>query len=269
MNRMNHRSVFLILLTCALACDKRTAEEKGRDLASNKLDMAQGAASALEERAQKLGTSVGHGVGDLVRGVGGGVDDVLHPTVAVELDASARAAGVDVTRASRGDDVAGRGVIVAHLTFASAFAGRLELRAFGADGTELGRGRMDETVDIEASAATDARFGFDAAVRLGTVKSYRLLTLPALRLATHQSLEGVTASQLRLKGNVVSVYLVFERPFQGTIEARALADDASELGRAALGAPLKQAVGSATRIELVFDDGTAMGRVAGIELKKK
>ncbi len=92
----------LTLLFTAVGCDKRTAEEKGRDYASKRVGFAQGVANVLEEKGKGLGLSAGKGVGELVKGAGAGVKDVVYAPVKVELDPGLTAAGLKLLQAHEG-----------------------------------------------------------------------------------------------------------------------------------------------------------------------
>src|SRR5687768_5157346 len=90
-------------LVLVAACDRRTPEEKGKDYAEEKLGFVEGASKVLENRGKGIGQSVGKGVGDVVKGTGSGVKDVIHSAVKVESGADLGGSGVKVMQAHEGD----------------------------------------------------------------------------------------------------------------------------------------------------------------------
>lgn len=64
----------MVALTALAGCDSRTAEEKGKDLATEKLDVATGIGNALEEKGSKASETIVTGLGNVVKGFEKGVN---------------------------------------------------------------------------------------------------------------------------------------------------------------------------------------------------
>ncbi len=244
------------LLACAsVACDDRSAEQKGRDYADEKVGFAEGAAKVLEEKGKGLGTSVAKGVGDLVKGAGSATKDVIHPTVEVALDEAVTTAGVKLLTAHEGESRPDARVVVVSLSFAKAFEARLLLTALGEDGAELARATTEKNVVQAAESQEGFALAFPADTRLSKVSSYRLERLAAKAVTLDAALEGrgLALSQLKEEGPQVTIYIVFEKAYRGGLQLRAQDAGGKELGRSGATEALKQGADSATFLSFDFD----------------
>lgn len=255
------------LVLALLACSKATPEEKGRNYAEEKLGFAQGAADTLKEKGAALGQSAGKGLGDLAKGVGSGVKDSVAAKVPTEAQRSAIDAGVTVHHAQEGEAQGDVRLIHSYVEFSKVFRGRLELYAFDASGTELGRGVLKDALNLAAGSKEQLSFRFPATVRFSHVKSYKLHYIPAAELALAQSLSGVRVSQFRQQARVVTVYVQFPEPYKGRLEMRAYAADGSELGRSEKTDLLKQSADSAEHFDFTFDERVPLAEATRFELR--
>ncbi len=269
---MKHKSysalVLVPILLAGQACDKRTAEEKGRDLASEKLDLAKGAADVLKEKGGVLGKTTGQGVTDLIKGVGSGVKDSVNPPVKVELEKSASEAGVAVTSAHEGTGDATARNIEVYGTFAKPFRGRLELRAFDEQGAEIGQGVSEKQLDLPKDSVELLQFRFPVSMRFTHAKVYRLRSTAASDFSLHEALTDIDVSQVNENATTVSAYFKFQKKFAGGLELRAYDSDGKEVGRSSPSAKLKQAPDSATYVEFTFDPRTPLTRTAKYEVRR-
>lgn len=266
---MPYRTIAILLfLVGSMSCDKRTAEEKGRDYASEKLDLATGAAAALKEKGSGLGKTAGQGVGDLIKGVGSGVKDVVNPPVTVEPEKSAAEAGVTVNKANEGAGEANARTIEVYGAFAKPFRGRLELRAFDEQGVELGKGVSEKQLDLPKDSVELLTFRFPLSVRFTQAKLYRLRSTASSDFVLHESVKDVDVSQVSENATTISAYFEFKNAFSSGLELRAYDSEGAEVGRSAPSAKLKQAPDSATYVEFKFDPRVPLTRAAKYEARR-
>src|SRR5688572_15848931 len=209
----NSRVRVAVVCTClALAgvgCDRRTPEEKGKDYAEEKLGFVEGASKVLEAKGKGLGQSVGKGVGDVVKGTGSGVKDVISSPVKVELGPDLGAGAVKVMQAHEGDQSGGARNVVVYLDFPQRFEGRLRLHAVSADKSEIGRADFADNVVQAAGSQKNITFPFASDMRLSKVAHYVLHMTPpkSVTLDTTLADSGIALSQLKEQGGDVSIYL--------------------------------------------------------------
>jgi len=261
---LNRWSVGLLCgLVLLSSCDKRTAEEKGKQYADEKLGFVQGAAEVLEKNGKKLGQTVGKGVGEVVKGTGSGVKDVVHAPVSVSVAGELAGAGLKVLQAHEGEDsAAGRGVVVL-LDFAKHFEGKLRLQALAAGGVEVGRAEPPESLNEPAGAQKSLVFAFASDVRLSKVESYVLRAGVSKLLAVDASVEksGVILSQLKENGSEVSVYVQIEKAFEGGLQLRARTAEGAEVGRSEPSERIEREAQSGGYITFKFDARTPLSSV--------
>jgi len=253
----------LAVLALVVACDKRTPEEKGKDYAEQKLGFVEGAAKVLEEKGKGLGQSVGKGVGEVVKGTGSGVKDVVHPPVTVEVASELSATGIKVLQAHEGDDSGGTRGVVVYFEFPQRFEGRLRLHALGDKAAELGRADLTDAVSQPAGSQKNFTFPFPGDMRLSQVKSYALHagSNKTVSLDASLSQSGITLSQLKEQGEEVSVYAIFAKPFSGGLQLRAKSAEGAELGRSPATAKLTYAADSASYLSFKLDARTPFANV--------
>jgi hypothetical protein len=261
----------LTFLLVPSGCDKRTAEEKGRDYANKRVGFAQGAASVLEEKGKGLGVSAGKGLGDLIKGAGAGVKDVVYAPVKVELAPELTAAGLKLLQAHEGEPGGSARTVALNLMFGKAYEGRLQLRAFAGDTSEeAGRSAPTKNVTQADGSTLSISLAFPADTRLSKFGHYVLSALPAktARLGPGLESSGIAPSQLSDAPQGVSLYLVFNKAYRGGLQLRAYAADGREVGRSEPTTALSQARDSAARTSFAFDEKTPLDDVASYVLHK-
>lgn len=85
----------MIALGALAGCDDRTAEQKGKDLATEKLDVATGIGTALEQKGSTAGEAVVTGLGNVMKGMEKGVNKSGRKLVS---DESVTKAGLKITK---------------------------------------------------------------------------------------------------------------------------------------------------------------------------
>jgi hypothetical protein len=251
---------------CVVGCDDRTAEEKGRDYAEEKVGFAEGAAGVLEDKGKGLGESIGKGVGDLVKGTGSALKDVVHPPVTVKPAPGMEEKGIRVIQAHEGEDDLDKRNVVAYLEFPKAFHGRLQLRAFDAEGQETGRSDVSPNVSQAAGTNENVTFGFPGDMRLSKVDHCLLHALEPKTVNT--GLPGVKVSQLKEDGQQVSVYVVFEKSYRGGLQLRAANRAGEEIGRSEPTSKLAQDADTASHLSFTFDANAPLADSASYALHK-
>jgi hypothetical protein len=129
-----------LLASCLalVACSRQTAEEKGKAMATEKIDIVTGVGRALEEKGAKAGESVAGGVGTVLNGVKRGV---LKSGRTITLDPSVTTAGIKITKVQDAGRKAGEQVhaLEAYVVADAAVAGTLRVTMFDAMDSEIGR----------------------------------------------------------------------------------------------------------------------------------
>jgi hypothetical protein len=259
-----------MLLLTSSGCDRRSAEEKGRDFANDKVGFAEGAAGVLEQKGKGLGTAVGKGVGDLVKGAGTAVKDVAYPPVKVGYAPDLSEADLKVLEAHEGEGDASARKVVTELAFVKAFAGRLQVRALDAHEQEIMRSDVTNNLTYVAGGAARLEFSFARDARLSKVDHYVLHKMTAKSVTLGPGLEtaGLTLSQLTEESNRVTIYVVFDKAYRGGLQLRAANSDGQEIGRSEPTAKLTQGRDSATHLTFDFDAQTKLAEATSYVLYK-
>jgi hypothetical protein len=273
------RTLISSLALCALTgpllesgCDKRTAKERGRDYAKEKVEYAEGAVGVLEEKGKSVGKSAGKGIADLVKGAGSGVKDVVYAPVKVTLDPGLAGPGLKVLQANERGLGETAPKIAVNLDFPKAFEGRLQLRAFASEGEgkEIARSLLTPGLAQAAGSTAEVVFEFSGQTRLSGIDHCVLVGVPPKTAVLEQGLagSGINLSQLREGKNQITLYVVFDKPFRGGLQLRAYADDGRELGRSEPTAKLTQSRDSASHMTFDFDPKTPLGDATRFTLHK-
>lgn len=85
----------MLALGALAGCDDRTAEQKGKDLATEKLDVATGIGTALEQKGSTASEAVVTGLGNVMKGMEKGVNKSGRKLV---LEESVTKAGLKITK---------------------------------------------------------------------------------------------------------------------------------------------------------------------------
>ena len=143
------RAVALACMTVLtlMSCSRQTAEEKGKALATEKIDMVKGIGDALQEKGSQAAESVTHGAGVVFQGAGKGFDKALEWNFS--SGEALTKAGLSISRVQRNSD---KGVD-AYVIASSDANGVLSMVAFDAAKREVARVRLELKID-----AKDARY---------------------------------------------------------------------------------------------------------------
>jgi len=137
-----------LALAALAASSSRTIQEKGRDMATGKLDFPTGISNALQATGTEAGESVIGGAGHVVRGVERGP---MRSRRGIVVDPTLANAGLDVTTVN--DLVADRGGVPlglsAYVVSSASAKGVLHAQMFDAMNNEIGRTsvRIDRAAD--------------------------------------------------------------------------------------------------------------------------
>lgn len=129
------------------ACSKQSAEEKGKELATDKIDTAKGIGVAMQEKGEAASEALTSGVGKVFRGIEKGV---IKSGRTVAADASVDAAGLKITtvqNAAAGNEGTVHG-LDAYILSTSETNGKLRVTVFDALDKEIAR----TSIDLKKSA---------------------------------------------------------------------------------------------------------------------
>jgi hypothetical protein len=166
----------LIAAGALTGCDNRTAEQKGADLATGKIDMAKGIGDALEKKGGAAGEAVVTGLGSVVKGIEKGVSKSGRT---IEADDSVTKAGLKVTRvqdAPRDAEQKKQGLDLYVVADAKAH-GKLRVLMFDVMGNEIARSTAD--LVRAADEAKYHRVELDELVSLSAISKITISFKPA------------------------------------------------------------------------------------------
>ncbi len=141
-NFLGRAALLASVLLLVSACDKRTAEEKGNDLASEKIGIVQGIGNALKEKGAEASEAVTDGVSSVFKGVEKGV--VRATDTQIELSEAAKTAGIEISTVQAMDKEGkeSHGLDV-YILANQALEGKLRAIFYDALGKEIGRASKD------------------------------------------------------------------------------------------------------------------------------
>lgn len=167
------------------ACSSKTAEEKGKELATEKVDIAKGIGDALQEKGSVAAESVTTGVGKVINGITRGVEKSGRTAI---LTSNAQQAGLQVTKVQLPDlslassstssgthtAPADSNAINIYVLTSKQTTGTLKIKVFNTLGQEIGRSKialaqgedeahyltipLDSHVDLEAISKVEVDF---------------------------------------------------------------------------------------------------------------
>ncbi|MFP5391566.1 MAG: hypothetical protein ACLGI6_08485 [Gammaproteobacteria bacterium] len=155
-----------LLLALLPGCSRQTAEEKGIELATSKIDMAKGIGETMEKKGEAAGEAVFGGIGTVLRGAEKGIEKNGRQIAA---DASLAAAGLSVPTvniAGVGEKGKNHGFDVYVLADKPA-KGTLRAIAYNVAGKEMGRAKVD--IQRDADDAKYTLMQFEEQVELSNV----------------------------------------------------------------------------------------------------
>ena len=179
---VNKKYILCSLLPLALlACQKKTAEERGADAANEKIGYVQGIGNALQTKGQDAAHALGAGVGQVAKGTGGGLEAGF-AEFAVRLAPSATQKGLKINNARRNGESSpivdekssavteGGKVVTAYLLAGSTLI-KTKVRLLALDKTDKELGRASVNLELAAGDAKYVDFKFDSRTPLNEVST--------------------------------------------------------------------------------------------------
>jgi hypothetical protein len=260
-------SAALVLAISGCSEKEPTDYEKGKDEATKKLDYAQGAGEVLHDKGGSVGRTAGDGVGSLLRGIGTGVVDVVYPPVKVNATPELAAAGIAINKCTEGN---GSDVELT-AAFYKVYKGRIQMKAFDKGNVELGRAES-KTINQPPGSLLSVTFSFPSTLRLSDIAYVALVLLatPAVTIVEAGSPApagaapaaetppdpGLSLGQMQEQDSVppkVSIYVIFDREFKGSIQMRAYDATDTEIGRSQKMEDVEHAADTSETLEFSFN----------------
>jgi hypothetical protein len=148
-------------------CSRQSAQEKGAEMASTKIDMVAGVGEAMQAKGGKAGELVAAGVGTIFHGVERGA---MQSGRAIAADSTLKMAGLSITKVQ--DATAKEGNVPhafdVYVIATPPAAGTLRMFVYDALGGEIGRSQA--RVDLATDAAKYHTFALDPQVELSAVR---------------------------------------------------------------------------------------------------
>lgn len=145
--------VVLALLAGAflLGCSRQTAEEKGKELATAKIDLVKGVGEALKEKGSQAAESLAQGTGKVLQGAGDGFDKAFewkltHGSGMVTAGLTVPRVGKAASRASEGN------AIDVYVVAEREAVGTLSMIAFDARHREMARTSKELKIGTNSSS---------------------------------------------------------------------------------------------------------------------
>lgn len=146
MTRLLPLSICLLALAGAPGCSQQTAEEKGKALATEKIDLIKGVGDALTEKGKGAAQSVAQGTGSVFQGMDEGFGKAFEWRFTNGADMEK--AGLKVTRVDRaGSGADSEHSVNAYLVATGAANGSLTMIAYDQDKREVARTRSPVTME--------------------------------------------------------------------------------------------------------------------------
>lgn len=155
MTQLTYLLSALLLALSLGGCSKQTAEEKGKEMATEKIDMVKGVGEALKESGKQATESLAHGVGNATKGIGAGLEAAS--AFEFTLNPSMAQNGLSVNRMQPGKGE--ENAVSVYIISKQAVAGRMTLYAYGKKKIELGR--VSRELKLAANGAVYEDFSFD------------------------------------------------------------------------------------------------------------
>ncbi len=148
-SRLSCIALALIMATAVSACSRQTAEEKGKELATEKIDMVKGIGGALEDKGGAAAESVASGVGNVVKGLGKGIEKSSRSIVVAP---SVEQAGLQITKVQEPRTLAGPDALhglEAYVVANAQARGTLRVIVYDLLDKEIGRTRVELVRDAD------------------------------------------------------------------------------------------------------------------------
>ena len=273
----------LVLIFAAGCGEKKepTEAEKGKELVEKKLEFAEGASEALNDKGAPVGRSAGKGVGGLLKGLGTGLVDAIYPPVEISPSEELVGAGIKVNKSEEGHSTGKGNEVNLTLAFSKIYKGKMTLHAFDEKNVEMGR-TTSKLLNQPADSILDLTLYLDKNIRMSAVDHCELRLVPpkAVTLvvdgvepgAEADGTLGIELGQMQEgAGNPleVSQYVIFNGDFAGELQLRAFDATDAEVGRSQKVEDLEQGADSSETFEFTFHETLDGDSVARFELHAK
>jgi hypothetical protein len=163
-----------VTLTTA-ACSRKTAEEKGAEMAGEKIDMVKGIGGVLEEKGSAAAESLTTGMGSVVKGVGKGMEKSSR---VIAVKPSVEQAGLKITKLQDATPNAESTVhgLEAYIVANADAHGKLRVITYDLLDNEIGRARID--LERAADEGKYVSIPLDAQVKLTSIAKVEFDFLP-------------------------------------------------------------------------------------------
>lgn len=179
------RNIFItaMIVTTTLACSKQTAEEKGKEMATEKIDMVKGIGDALVEKGNTAAESLSHGTGKVLQGTQSGFDKAF--SWKANLGAGMQQAGLDVTQLQRNtSDAAIRNRFDVYFVANQNALGTVQVIAYDQNQKELAR--VKHELNIQAQDARYETLALDERVPMENISAVSFEFFPKTSETTVQ-----------------------------------------------------------------------------------
>ena len=135
-------------LALILGCSQKTAEEKGKELATEKIDIVKGVGAALEEKGEAAAESITTGAGSLISGVKKGISK---SALKISSDKSLESAGLEISilQNTPPNEADKTQAIYAYIIAKAKAEGTLKAIAYNVLDKEIGRSSVELKKDTD------------------------------------------------------------------------------------------------------------------------
>lgn len=151
---------------CLSGCQKKTAEERGKDAADEKAAYVKGVGDSLQGKGKEAAESIGGGLVKVWNGLNEGIEG--KSASAVRMSPDLEKLGLKVTRAQ----LSPSGTVSVYIINRDALKKELRLCVFDKEGLEVGRACA--VVDSPVDGANYVDFAFDKRVPMALVTALEL-----------------------------------------------------------------------------------------------
>lgn len=175
-NKIGQRMLVGACILCLAACSSKTAQEKGAEMATTKLDMATGIGDTLQAKGGQAGESVLGGIGALAKGMERGW---MKSGRSIVVDPTLAAAGLTVTKIQDADAGGAREAhgLSAYVVSTLPVKGTLRVLVFDAMNQEIGRTSVQ--LDRGADEAKYEILALDAEIKQFEIRKVAFAFKPA------------------------------------------------------------------------------------------
>lgn len=168
---MQIRCVHVVLMLLAgsllFGCSRQTAEEKGKEMATAKIDLVKGVGEALKEKGSQAAESLAQGTGKVLQGAGDGFDNAFEWKLANAPGMGS--AGLSVPRVGKAASHASEGnAIDVYVVAEREAVGMLSMTAYDAKHREVAR--MSKELKVGARSSTYETLVLDERVPVSSIR---------------------------------------------------------------------------------------------------